>query len=469
MAKCVGSTTNWKPKINDQLEVTFLEDNVRIGELLIHKKLDETSDLILKIASDCNLLKLSAHSDGLKWNCSQVQDSLYAKLDNLGSQITSSSQKLASSSLISSTKHRYFILFACGVIEKLKQLLQIVGRLSELDQKLYAEEQNKPLISEESIVIHSLTTVWLAVISIMQSLIEPAREIFKEQLDTQEFSFIEQLDFSTAGPKHTRLLLMDLVITSWIQFNRLVKYDDLLKKLPFLCPCHCRTYLATLEATHKDSTDENFLATILPLIVDFKSKPSLITQNIRHHEIVPQQPFYGESDQSCLAYFVIWHIYSVSRIICDTSRHLIQDCGQLIEDFFDITIRQFAPLSQQETAHLSPHQEERFKLLFVMLDHLCEKNPKRLIIIQVMLSFFDKHWTQFGHYFDDSHFRIESLTIFQLFTKLMNDAQLLYNKEGQAMINATQDISKEEKELNEVWSRLLARTKPPEAPPATVA
>lgn len=467
MAKCIGSITNWELKIDELYEAAFLVENVRDGEQSIHKTLEETGDLILDIANDYNLIKLSAQSDSDKWDCIQVQDKLVTKLDKLGTHITSATKRLCTSNLISSTKHRYFVLFSCGVIEKLKQLLQIVGRLSELDQRLYLEEQNKPLVSEESIVIHSLTTVWLAVISMMQSFIEPAREIFKEQLDSPEYSFLEELEFSTTGPKYLKLQLMDMIITSWIQFNRLVKYEDLLKKLPLLCPCHCKTYLNTFENVRKNEPNQNFLAQLLPLMLDYRSKPSLLTQSAHQHEIIPQEPSYKDSDQTSLAYFTLWHLYSLSRIIRDTNKHFLEECEQVIEDSFEITVRQFIPSSQQVTVQLSPHQEERFKLIFVMLDQLCEKNSKRLFIIRFMLSFFDKNWALFENYFDNTHFRIEGLTVFQLLTRLLNDAHLLYDKEGQAIVNATQDISSEAKEVNEIWSRILARTKPPPPPTTT--
>lgn len=467
MAKCIGSITNWELKIDESHEAAFLVENVRDGEQSIHKTLEETGDLILDIANDYNLIKLSAQSDGDKWDCTQVQDKLINKLNKLGTQITSATRKLCTSNLISSTKHRYFVLFSCGVIEKLKQLLQIVGRLSELDQKLYLEEQNKPLVSEESIIIHSLTTIWLAVISMMQSFIEPAREIFKEQLDSQEYSFLEQLEFATTGPKYLKLQLMDMIITSWIQFNRLVKYEDLLKKLPLICPCHCKTYISTLENIRKNEPNQNFLAQLLPLMLDYRSKPSFMTQSAHQHEIIPQEPSYKDSDQTSLAYFTLWHLYSLSRIIGDTNKHFLDEFEQLIEDSFEITVRQFLPPSQQATVQLSPHQEERFKLIFVMLDQLCEKNPKRLLIIKVMLSFFDKNWTIFEKHFDNPHFRIEGFTVFQLLTRLLNDAQLLYNKEGQAIVNATQDTTSEEKAVNEIWSRILARRNPPPPPPQT--
>lgn len=463
MAKCIGPTTNWTASE----EVSFFVGDVKHGENLISKKLEETNDLIFDIANDCNLVQVSAHRrtdllEGDKWDCNQIRDSLVTKLNKLGSEVSSGTQKLITSDLIASTKHRYFILFSCGIIEKLKQLLQVVGRLSDLDQKLYLEEQNKPLVSEESIAIHSLTTVWLAVISIMHDLIEPGRKIFKDQLESNEYSFLEQLEFSTAGLKHARIFLMDLIITSWIQFNRLVKYEDLTSKLPFLCPCHCKTYLVTLETIFKSDINQNYLTQILPLMIDYQSKPSLLTQTTRQYEIVPPEPFFKDSDQASLAYFVIWHLYSVYRIIADSNKHFITDCDQLIEDSFEITMKQFIPMSQQSVVHLSPHQEERFKLIFVMLSSLCEKNPRRLTLMKLMFSFFNNYWAQFGeNYFDNSRFRIERLTIFQLFTKMLDDAQLLYDKEGQAISNEDRQSSREEKEIEALWSRLLARTKPP--------
>lgn len=465
MAKCVGSVDQWKPKIVELEQPEFNVDNVRVGESLLNSRLEETFPLLLNIANDYIQIKQSALFDDFKLDCSQVQDALVTKLEKLQSDVSSVIHCISTSNLITSTKHRYFILFSYGIIERLQKLLQIVGRLSEIDQRLYNEEHRKLLISEESIAIHSLTSIWTAVIKIISDLCQSAHLVFNSDQQPQEYDFIGQLEFFTAHLQYTKILLMDMIITSWIKFNRLVKFDDLVNGLPFLCPCHCKVYFRTLQAASQNVKDTNLLNDMLPLILDHQSKPSMMTHSARRTGIVPQEPCFVGTSSIELAYFIVWHLYSLSRFVSNEQRPLVSSCRDILESSFEIAMSLFLPTSNHQVTsdgfRLSPNQEERFKLMFLMLNSWCEKNSNNLSLLIRAFSFIDKHWDLFGDkYFDRVGFTIGGLTMFQLFTKLFNEAIPIYTTDGAAAKNNERTATKDEQELTDIWNRYLNRVQP---------
>lgn len=477
MAKCVGSIIDWTSSSNankNHKPTISLDDTVQRGEELLRKRLKETTELVLTIANDYIQIQQSASSyDCEKFDCSQIQEALIGKLNRLKCETISVIEEIHSVKLASS-KHRYFLLFSCGTIDKLKQLLQIVGRLSELDQKLYLEEQRKPLISEESITIHGLTTIWSATICIMNIFQECSKEVFKDQLESGEYNFIKTIEFSSAASKYAKIFLMDLIITSWIQFERLVRYEDLVESLPFLCPCHAKVYFTTLkialgeeEKTMQEQSEE-MLTQLLALIINHRAEFSMLTQSTKNYDVLPLELCYSDANEENLAYFIVWHLYSLSRIVSDTYRPLITSCHKLLESSFGKTMKQFIPLKssigeQQCKARLSPHQEERFRLVFVMLDSWCEKNDQFINVVIELFSFFDKSWDFFGlNYFDNSEFRVQRLTIFQLFTKLLSQCiPSLYatktTADGQSatLNNTSERLTQDQETLSAIWDRLL--------------
>lgn len=466
MAKCIGSVDEWRPKRVEIENPDFDVENVRQGESLLRARLERTQPLLLDIASDYIKIRQSALTDDFKIDCSQVQDSLVDKLEKLQSEILSVIGCISKSQAIRSTKHRYYILFSYGTIEKIQQLLQVVGRLSEIDQKLYNEEHRKLLISDESITIHSLTLIWTAVIYIIDQFCQHANPIFNTEEEPEEYDFIGQLEFFTSHHQHSKILLMDLTITSWIKFNRLVKFDDLVEALPFLCPCHCKIYLKTLKAmTKDDQKPTNIIRELLSLILDHQSRPSMLTLSARRYGVVPLEPCYVGSDVNELAYFIIWHLYSLSRLVNKEQRSLITECKPILESCFDMAMKIFLPRESQQQLRcessdfrLSPHQQERFKLMLLMLNSWCEKNQDHFSTLTKIFSFFLKHWDLFcGHYFDLADFTINGLTIFQLFTKLYTEAIPTYTSDGQAVADTKQKPTKDEEHLMTTWNEILSK------------
>lgn len=473
MAKCVASVTSWTVKTKDQsIDSSRLEsfgDDVHAGEALLNKRLEAISIQILSIGGDFMLIRHSASDSEDRWDCSQVQSAILEKLYSLISCITGVISEICNlDRVITATRHRYFIHFTCGTIHKMKQLYQIVGRLSDLDPKLYYEEQLKPLVCDQSIAIHSLTSIWSATISIMIGFIEPARDvIFKEQMQSDEYSFLEELDFLVAGKEHAKIFLMDLIVTSWIKYNRLIKFDDLAKGSPFLCPCHLKQFLTILGEAFKSPHDPNLLNDLLHLVIDPQSRPSLMTQSIKKIEIIPIEPQYNQSDPFTRSYFVAWHLYSLSRFVhTDPQKDMIKHCFDLLDDCIETLDAQFSVASQQsKNNRLSPHQDERFMLMFIMVNHWCEFMPKDSVrILSRVFSLFDEYWDCLGkNYFDNSSFRVNGLTIFQLFTKLVND--LNPSPTSKASDPDGRELSRDEIRLTSVWDRLLARVDPKPRPP----
>lgn len=479
MAKCVASVTVWQSKYTelpgDFEPLSNAKDDVNAGEAILNQRLDKIGDLIFEIGNEYLLIRLSAANIEERWDCTKAQSTIITKLELMISETTSVIEEICTlTDLMPASRQRYFIHFTCSTVHKLKQLLQIVGRLSDLDSNLYYEESLKPLVSEQSMAIHSLTSIWSATISLMANFDEPARQvIFKSQFESDEYNFLEELDFFTAGFEHARIFLMDLVISSWIKFNRLVKYDDLVKGYPFLCPCHTKHFLITLDIALKSRPDLDILCELLQLVIDYQSRPSLMTQSIKRTDVVPMQPIYVETDHFTRSYFVSWHLYSLSKILTkEAHKNLLIQCFELLDDCHDTISTHYSVCDQQAAnLRLSPHREERFKLVFHMLNHWCELLPTHSVKLMVrMFSLFDEHWQHLGNnYFDKSYFRVQGLTIFQLFTKLLND----YNKSklGQAeqeAADATSEanknnrpqLSQDELKLNAVWDRLLSRINP---------
>lgn len=474
MAKCVGAVTDWEPKIIELEDTKFIVDDAKIGQSLLSLRLGDLANLALDITNDYISIKQSACNDGDKWDCSQVQEALFKKLQKFNSETLSVMQTVALSNLTLLTKQRYFILYSNGVTENIQQLLQAVGRISELDEKLFIEEQRKLMISEESITIHSLTSIWSATIELLNSLHKPAQVIFKDQDSNQiDDSLINSLEFATLGLLYSRVQMMDMIITSWIQFNRLMRFDDLVQKTPFLCRCHTRVFTNIWQIASKSGACQNLLPDLLSVVDDYQSNPSLTTRSLRRYDVVPHEPRYKSADRASLNYFIIWFLYSLNKVIGESEpmKCLLNQCKETLESSLEVTLEQFVPKSQSSNGKLSPHQEERFKLIFLMINHWFERNPKQHISLVVKtFSFFDQNWLTLGvNYFDKPKFRIENLTIFQLFTKQLNEITPMYTKDGQAAIVDREQSkpTKEEDELNIVWARLLEKAQPKVATPAT--
>ncbi|CAA3006402.1 Hypothetical predicted protein [Olea europaea subsp. europaea] len=467
MAKCIGSVNKWTPKCTVLKNPDFLVADVRQGDSLLKKRVESSEPLILDIANDYFRIKQSAlaDEDRYKLDCSQTRDSLTSKLEQLLEETTSVVSCISSSSsLIASTKHRYFIQYTYGVIEKLEQLMQIVGRLSEIDQTLFLEEQRQLLISDHSITLHSMVSIWTAAIEILKFFCRLAPQVFNSNPEEpDEYDFLDQLEFSSARVRFARALLMDFTITSWIKFNHLVKYEDLIKGLPFLCQCQMKTFFNTLLlATNAkaDETPEDKLETFMydtyHSILDHQCRPSMMTMSARRFGIIPLEPCHAKANQSDLAYFLIWHIYSVSRYAKeDTMKHLIEPAHKILYKSFSIVRGSFIPSSSQ-VQRLSPHQEERFKLLFYMLSHWIEKFRKDAKLLCQILEFAKSvdGTVKEANYMDNKDFTINGLTLFHLFTKLFNDTIPDYGSTTNGD-NEKQAYGENELKLIQIWNGIL--------------
>lgn len=479
MTKCIGSVTNWAPKLVELEDNSFIVDEVQDGERALNNR-DQivTSRLIFSIADDYASIKQSALFYEHKYDCSQMQEAVVNKLDKLYTEVASVTQLICDSSLTTFAKHRLFIVYSENTIRQLKKLLLAVGRLSELDQSFYLEEQLKPFISEHSVTIHALTTIWSATVEIMNSFRGPAKQIFENQPqidDGDEFeNFVDYLDFSTTGIHYAKILLMDLIITSCVQFERSSRLDELIKGLPFLCPCHTKLYLKIVQTASDNKSDLKLLVQMLNSILDYHNNPSMITDNARKIDILPSDSFIMHFDRETLAYFVLWHLCTLARIVNESYLPLILSCQKILENSFDIAMKQFFPKNQR-VAMLSPHQQERFKLMFLLLNRWCKKSDKSqqscLSVLKRMFLFFDNNWDIFGEsYFDKVDFTVEGETIFQLFTGLLDEITMLYGTrlqvEGSSK-DGVRERTREEKELYDIWDRLSDRNLKPQMQPST--
>lgn len=364
MAKCIGFITDWKIKTTEPTsDHDFLIDDATKGEEFLGKKLEYVTSSVFNIAESYTLIEQTIESNGLKVNCTEVRDYLMSELKQLNLDTHQTTDNVSKSKLSLLTKQKYFILYSSGVIAQLQQLLQLVGRLSGLEQKIYLSEQQNLFISDESMVIHALASVWSASINIMYNLQTSGRILFEEaDSDPDDYSFADQMEFSTSCNHYAKVFIMDLLITSWTQFNRLVKFDDLVKGMPFLCMCNCKLFFTTLRLFGEEERNR-LLSEMLPLIIDYQKQPSMMSESLRQHNIVPLEPCYISSDQQALAYFVVWNIYALSRIVKPVDRPMISNCKKILESSYSIAMKQFEAIIDQPGFQLSPHQEERHKLL----------------------------------------------------------------------------------------------------------
>jgi hypothetical protein len=243
------------------------------------------------------------------------------------------------------------------------------------------EEQRNLLVSDESIALHSLTSIWTAIIELLDTFCRLAQPVFNSNPDEpNEYDFLDQLEFSTARTNFTKAFLMDLIITSWIKFNRLVKYEDLVKGLPFLCQCQMQTFIRTVlqlasnsnsQSVDSDRNQEapfgadNLLCDMLQCVLDFTCKPSMMTINLNRFGIIPIEPCYALANESDLAYFVVWHLYSLARVAHDaTIKRLVVRCKTMFDETSKVAKKPF----ETSGGPLSPHQKERLQLLEHMVE-----------------------------------------------------------------------------------------------------
>lgn len=485
MAKCVGSVHQWKGDTVPSKGATFLVENVREGEAAIKKTVDEFANhLLLEIASDYTRIKQAALGDDeFVLDSRQIQDGIVEKLKSLIDQTNSAIKCISSANnLIASTKHAYFIQYTYGFIEKLQQLSQTVGRLSEIDQKLYMEEQRKLLVSDESIAIHALTSIWTAMLEVLEGFCRQAKFVFitndgtsdelgnDENDDSQDYNYLDDLEFSTSRNMVARIILMDLIISSWIKFNRLVKYDDLVKSIPFLCPCHMKLFLRILEGAGESASatqsiedktpDELILSDLLSLILDHERKPSLQTMSVRRPNVVPTDPCYASVNRSDLAYFLLWHLHALCpKVRSASGRRMLANCQKLMEKSFIMIRESF--ICDATIRRLSPHQEERYKLLFHMMNVWCERHTGQnhnAILLNLLFEFahsIDSLANLETKYFNNSDFSLNDSTLFQLCAKLMSETVPTYTPDGRTQAQNETTLSLEQRQLVATWNVLL--------------
>lgn len=381
MAKCVGSDTHWKDQPTINHNAGYINNDISAAEKELNSQLKRVDRYASSISNGFLLLRTATLSDEIKLNCGQVQKALSENLRKLHHSVSTINNSIAESSLSHSRKLKYFLHFSCGVVARVQELLRVVGRIIELETIIFEEEYRRPLISEESATIHSLKMIWTVSIRIMYSFDKPRSTILNcKQLQTEsgndeDTDYIREMDFFNAYILYSEVLLMDLLSTSWIQFNRLVRYDDLERSNPFLCPCNCKAFLETLELVNTDTLND-----LLNLILDYQAKPALLTANIRRVAVVPFEPFQALCDERDLAYFVVWNLCALSRLTrTDKQIEAVAKCSDTFEKALIKAVDLFPhdPSTGQTLKTLSSHQEERLKLLIVLVTRWCEIDTKR--------------------------------------------------------------------------------------------
>ena len=375
MAKCIGSVSKWTAKEFELKDTNFLVDNVRVGEGLLKERVERMAESLMDIANHYNMIRNSALYENFQMNCTQVQDGLLSRLETFLNEATSVIGCISRSTVISSTKHRYFIQFTYGLIEKLERLVQSIGRLGDADQRLYMGDFRSMLVSDESIALHSLVSIWTAIIELLDTICRSAQPVFNPNPDEpDEYDFLDQLEFSTARNNFSRALLMDLTITSWIKFNMLVKYDDLVTAQPLLCQCQMQVFLRLISflainlkpvegQPETESPVLNPLRDMLMCILDYTSKPSLMSISVHRFAIIPLEPCYASARKQDLAYFVVWHLYSMARAVRNPAvKQMVAACRNIFDDSAKVARESF----ETSNGALSPHQKERLQLLEYM-------------------------------------------------------------------------------------------------------
>lgn len=461
MAKCVNSITKWTVKIVNLDSDQLIDVDVRKGESLLNQKLESITRIILQIGANYTRIYQSALSEEeQKIDCNQAQDIIVDKLNLLLSETSAVLKLISEADITASTKHRYFYLYSLGIIENLQKLLIICGRLSDIDERIYAEDKSKPLICEESIVIHTLVTIWTGAIEIMFAIHQPAKLLFIEQQpEDQEYDYIDELEFCTAAYQFAKIFLADLIITSWMQFDRLLVNDSLIKGTPMLCRCQTETYFKMLKVTSRDYSDEKLLLELLNIMMDPDAKPSLATHSVRSYGVVPIAPSCKGCPKGDMSYFLIWHIYSClksPKSAPELKNYILKNCfNDILKGTFGFAMDQF------KSAQLSPHQKERLELLFQMLDFCCQQDKEQAVkIVHLLVNHFNNNYSSF-----ELHFHNSEVKIFESLTKLYNDILPIYQHDGQAADDNDEKLTKEERGLRDVWNKLLARISPPSSVP----
>lgn len=438
------------------LDLSFLQENVRLGENLLNVELEKLKETTSDIANLYLAVQHSVDNENLMLDCIQIQDMINASLKGLEAKIIKALDEIIKSNIPNYAKHRYFILLSTDVVDRLKKFLQTVGRLSELDFAIFLEERRKPLISPESTTIHALALIWSNTIIIMDRIREQSKLLFSE-----EYDFINELDPNKASLHYSKIFLMDMTLVSYILFDRLAKYEELKKGTPFLCPCQNKTYFMVLKRmADMSGKGTDLLVDNLSILLK-ESWPQ--TDCLRNQDIVPIEPCIKNSTSENLANFIFWHLYGLSHFSTETNRYLLSGCSSLRYASLNIALKQFISGAEKDFL-LSPLQEERFKLIFHIVNWWCGKDTgnrnsqsvtsqggTEMRLVLELLEFINKNWKPLGEkYLERSSFRIDGLTIFQLLTQMINEMDL--NKDEQS-------ISEDQKKLKNAWDCLLDHIK----------
>lgn len=434
------------------LDLSFIQDNIRVGEKLLNIELEKLSRVNHDIAIRFLAVQRSVCDDCLNLDCVQTQDSIRAKLKELDAKLEIILDAIIKSDVPNYSKHRYFILLSTGVIDHFKRSMQTFGRLSDLDPVIFLEERRKPMISPESTTIHSSTQYWLDAIFILDRFRQQSKTVFSD-----EYDFISELDFVTIGIKCCKILFMDFTLVSFILFHRLANLEELKKGFPFLCPCQSKTYFRVMRKLYS-LVDDSPLVLCENLTALLRLQDGLWpqTDSLRSQDIIPMEPCIKDTSTEDLSTFVFWHLYGLEKYTKEEDKIFVTKCSHLKLMALRKLLLQFtSSVKPTDDFYLSPFQEERLKLILFIVNWFCEKDPTSFELVAEILDFVKQNWSTIGtRYFDKDTYRVSSLTMFQLFTKLINEMDPIYTRDGQANL-ADEASSESQKRLRQIWSAIL--------------
>lgn len=297
--------------------------------------------------------------------------------------------------------HQTYLVLVHFFLEKIDNLLTSIGSITHLNSHIFEEDQHRVLQSNSSIILHCITAIWTFAIKSFNCIFLPFEDILLNRSDIsgevvsspnhgdnietnlklalQNFGISDCFEQSKMM---THTLTMDLLVTSWFKYNRLMRGDDLLEGTPFLCACNDKLFKHlmpmlndTCQTTEIDNRRQQSLS-ILPSLLELfmriplKDVKTVDQNHLRLSNVMSFVQHFNSDSEESRAYFVVWHLYALQRVVRqdpqmrETGLAMIRECRHLFTYSYGIALKPYASSS------ISPHNSERMLVLHEMKEVL---------------------------------------------------------------------------------------------------
>lgn len=418
MAKCIGSIEKYIDDDNLNENGVSVPDRKEIGCD------DDLGHPMMLIRKDYNsIYRVSLQQDNHKQsNCKELQSRISTALDMFKNYVIVKSKELYQNADIT-----VWIEFITKITDKIESLLIGVGRLSDIHENIVQQDQINQFMSNESICIHTNMTIWFRCIEISRILYKVA-----SSTDDNDTSIAESLARTKTsdgqlclGPQYTthlmEIVLLDLISASWNSFLQLVRYTDFFNANTFSCQCSYKLFVKIYKIVVLEAQSDYLVGDqSLKVLLDQTLEPRMelhLRNELTHYNLLPPNLASIQKVQSSRAYYVMWFIFSLSRITSKDGNirplllQSVKRCDSLLKKSLIFYMRDFDRQNNSNKRFkrdedgdgppFSPHNEERFKLMLIMLINWLQNLSGDASISLPLIHFFHLNWNNLSsHYMD---------------------------------------------------------------------